>query len=70
LNITENVQSKAPIHHDKIFVLYLPMNEIHDLGLMYLNYEILSHGYKCIYLGESVRLDSLKDMRKYVDNIT
>jgi DNA-binding transcriptional MerR regulator len=70
LNITENVQSKAPIHHDKIFVLYLPMNEIHDLGLMYLNYEILSHGYKCIYLGESVPLDSLKDMRKYFDNIT
>lgn len=70
LNITENVQSKAPIHHDKIFVLYLPMNEIHDLGLMYLNYEILSHGYKSIYLGESVPLDSLKDMRKYFDNIT
>ncbi|WP_396159130.1 MerR family transcriptional regulator [Flavobacterium sp.] len=70
LNNTEIVQSKAPIYDDKIFILYLPMNEIHDLGLMYLNYEIINHGYKSIYLGESVPLDSLKDMKKYFDNIT
>ena len=70
LNNTEIVQTKAPINTDKIFVLYLPMNEIHELGLMYLNYEILSHGYKSIYLGESVPVDSLKDMKKYFDNIT
>ena len=31
LNNTEIVQSKAPIRDDKLFVLYLPMNEIHDL---------------------------------------
>jgi len=70
LNNTEIVQSIAPIYDDKIFILYLPMNEIHDLGLMYLNYEIINHGYKSIYLGESVPLDSLKDMKKYFDNIT
>jgi hypothetical protein len=46
------------------------MNEIHELGLMYLNYEILSLGYKTIYLGESVPIDSLKDLKKYFDNIT
>ena len=46
------------------------MNEIHELGLMYLNYEILNHGYKSIYLGESLPLDSLKDMKKYFSNIT
>ena len=45
------------------------MNEIHELGLMYLNYEILSQGYKTIYLGESVPTDSLKDIKKYFDNI-
>jgi hypothetical protein len=37
---------------------------------MYLNYEILSLGYKTIYLGESVPIDSLKDLKKYFDNIT
>ncbi len=46
------------------------MNEIHELGLMYLNYEILNSGYKTIYLGESVPLESLKDLNKYFDNIT
>jgi hypothetical protein len=45
------------------------MNEIHELGLMYLNYEILLHGYKTIYLGESMPIDNLKDLKKHFDNI-
>ena len=70
LTNTEKIQIKPPTKTDRIFVLYLPMNEIHELGLMYLNYEILSLGYKTIYLGESVPIDSLKDLKKYFDNIT
>ena len=66
---TEKIQILEPTKTDKIFVLYLPENEIHELGLMYLNYEILLNGYKSIYLGESVPLDSLKDMKKYFDSI-
>lgn len=66
---TEKVQIIEPTRNDKVFVLYLPENEIHELGLMYLNYEILLNGYKTIYLGESVPIDSLKDMKKYFDNI-
>lgn len=66
---TEKVQALEPTKKDKVFVLYLPMNEIHELGLMYLNYEILLHGYKTIYLGESVPTESLKDLNKYFDNI-
>jgi DNA-binding transcriptional MerR regulator len=66
---TEKVQILEPTRNDKVFVLYLPENEIHELGLMYLNYEILLHGYKTIYLGESVPVDSLKDMKNYFDNI-
>jgi hypothetical protein len=48
---TEKLQLVKPINLDKVFVLSLPLNEIHELGLMYLNYEILSRGYKTIYLG-------------------
>ncbi len=66
---TEKIQILEPTRTDKIFVLYLPENEIHELGLMYLNYEILLHGYKTIYLGESVPMESLKDLKKYFDNI-
>jgi DNA-binding transcriptional MerR regulator len=70
LSNTEEVQLQSPTRKDKIFVLYLPMNEIHELGLMFLNYEILNQGYKTIYLGESIPVESLKDLKKYFDNIT
>jgi len=66
---TEKVQILPPTKTDKVFVLYLPMNEIHELGIMYLNYEILLSGYKTIYLGESVPTESLKDLNKYFDSI-
>lgn len=66
---TEKIQAQKPTNDNNVFVLYLPLNEIHELGLMYLNYEILLHGYKTIYLGESMPLESLKDLKKYFDNI-
>jgi DNA-binding transcriptional MerR regulator len=66
---TEKVQAVAPTKLEKVFVLYLPMNEIHELGLMYLNYEILLNGYKAIYLGESVPIENLCDLNKYFDTI-
>ncbi|MFZ4105988.1 MerR family transcriptional regulator [Flavobacterium sp.] len=69
LVITEKALNNKPIREDKIFVLYLPMDEVHEMGLMYLNYEIISSGYKSIYLGQSVPLDSLKDLKKYFNNI-
>ncbi len=45
---------------DKLFVLFLPDEEIHDLGLTYLQYEVLKAGYKSIMLGASVPIDSLQ----------
>lgn len=66
---TEKLQILEPTKTDKVFVLYLPSNEIHELGIMYLNYEVLFHGYKTIYLGESIPLESLIDVKKYFDTI-
>ena len=66
---TEKLQLLEPTKDDKVFVLFLPMNEIHELGLMYLNYEILLNGYKTIYLGESVPTESLKDIKKYFSEV-
>jgi DNA-binding transcriptional MerR regulator len=70
LTNTEKLQILKPTNDEKVFVLYLPSNEIHELGLMYLNYEILHHGYRSIYLGESIPLDNLKDLKKYFNNVT
>lgn len=66
---TEKVQVLQPTKTDKVFVLSLPMNEIHELGLMYLNYEILLQGYKSVYLGESMPIDNLKELKKHFDSI-
>ncbi len=67
---TEKIQAKQEHHSDKTFVLYLPENEIHELGLMYLNYKIVSSGYQSIFLGSSVPLKSLEDLLHYYENIT
>ena len=66
---TEKLQVMKPTKTDKVFVLSLPMNEIHELGLMYLNYEILLEGYRTIFLGESMPIDNLKDLKKNFDSI-
>lgn len=66
---TEKLQILKQTKTDKVFVLSLPLNEIHELGLMYLNYEVLLHGYKTIYLGESMPIENLRDLKKHFDSI-
>jgi len=44
---------------DRTFVLYLPENEIHELGLLYVNYLLRSKGHRTIYLGQSVPTEDL-----------
>ena len=67
---TEKIQTTPPTKTDRTFVLYLPLNEIHELGLMFLNYELSLNGYKTVYLGESVPLENLRDVKTYFSNIT
>lgn len=66
---TELIQAETKPNSKKTFVLYLPDNEIHELGLMFLNYQIVSHNYNCIFLGQSVPLDSLSDILDYYDDL-
>ena len=65
---TENLH-QLNVKKDKIFVPFLPENEIHEIGLLYLNYEIVLRGYKSIYLGQTVPLDTLKDVMQYFDKL-
>ena len=66
---TEKLQIIEPTRKDKVFVLFLPENEIHELGLLFLNYEINLKGYKSIYLGQTMPIENLVDIIKYYDNI-
>ena len=68
LNI-EKLQLAEPTKTDHTFVLYLPDNEIHEIGLLYLNYEIVLRGYRVIYLGQTIPVTSLPDIQRYYDNI-
>ncbi len=53
----------------KAFILFLPEQEIHELGLLYVYYEILLRGYKTIYLGSSIPLNSLTNMLDFHESI-
>lgn len=55
----EVISKSQKITQEKVFILFLPVQECHDLGLKYLNYEIIKNGYKTIYLGESIEVDDL-----------
>ena len=55
---TEKIQYNGTVN-DKTYVLFLPENEIHDLGVLYLNYELVLRGQNTIYLGQSLPLDNL-----------
>ncbi len=46
----------------KVHVLYLPENELHELGLLYVNYLIRAKGYRTIYLGQGVPLEDLRQV--------
>lgn len=66
---TEKAQSEQKNISNKTFVLYLPENEIHELGLLFINHQIISKGYKSIFLGLSVPLESLVDLKNYYDEL-
>ncbi|MGB0979183.1 MAG: MerR family transcriptional regulator [Croceimicrobium sp.] len=46
----------------KSFVLYLPADELHELGLLYLYYYLKKSGHRVIYLGQSVPIEYLKEV--------
>ncbi len=63
---TEILQRKQdPKDNKNIFALFLPENEIHELAILYLNYYILTQGYKTIFLGQSITTDSLETILTY-----
>ncbi|RXJ45446.1 MerR family transcriptional regulator [Gelidibacter gilvus] len=67
---TELLQSQIKINHNNAFVLFLPDNEIHEIGLMFINYELVAKGQRSIFLGSSVPIISLTDVLAYYEQVT
>lgn len=74
--ISNLVRQKIIVETDKLghkseagskrMVLYLPHNELHEMGLLYANYLCRKRGYRCLYLGQSVPFDDLRDVCELV----
>jgi len=46
----------------KTFALFLPANELHEIGLLYLAYVLKERGERVIYLGQSLPKEYLTDL--------
>lgn len=64
------IQKKEQNGSKQTLVLFLPHNEIHEIGLLYTHYEVLLAGFKTIYLGSNIPLYSLLHLSKHHKNIT
>lgn len=66
----DTAQNQATDLKKEFIVLFLPLHEIHALGLLFLHYLLLEKGYKVIYLGENVPLEDLKKFSTYFEKVT
>ena len=53
-----------------LYILYLPFNEIHDLGLLFLHHEIVTKGHHSVYLGRSLPIENLLELNNHFKKIT
>lgn len=61
----ESLQKKEASKEFPTFCLYLPYNEIHEIGLLFAHYEILKAGFNTIYLGTNIPLQNLEHVLKH-----
>lgn len=59
LSIAIDGQSQQTKNGAKTFLMWLPSNEWHELGLLFYNYVIRKNGFKVIYLGQSVPFEDI-----------
>jgi len=54
---------KSPVAiNPKVFLLFLPEEEYHEIGLIFFHYLIKKHGHQVIYLGQNVPVADLKEI--------
>ncbi len=50
--------------HSKLFTMFLPPNEFHELSLLFYHYIVKSMGHRVIYLGQSVPVAQISEINK------
>ncbi|NUY81932.1 MerR family transcriptional regulator [Flavobacterium sp. MAH-1] len=67
---TDSLLSGSNPAGDHVYALFLPLDEIHELGLLYLNYALLESRHRTIYLGESMPIESLERFKSLFNRVT
>jgi MerR family transcriptional regulator, light-induced transcriptional regulator len=67
-----NIDKLPRINHSDVkrYVLYLPIQELHELGLLFLHYVLLLSGRDSVYLGQDVSVDALTPFVRKGSNVT
>lgn len=65
------IEKNTTIKINKTWLLFLPANEFHDLGLIIAKFLLTSKGYNVIYLGSNVPLESIRTLseKKKINNV-
>lgn len=66
---TDLLKGYSTENKDKPFVLFLPENEIHDIGLLFVNYELLRKRHNVIFLGATLPIESLTQIQNRFQKI-
>jgi MerR family transcriptional regulator, light-induced transcriptional regulator len=66
---TALIQNNTNNSKDEVFILFLPEGEIHEIGLLFLDYYLKSKGFKTIYIGKSIPFDNLYYIKKHFEKI-
>jgi len=62
-------QNTALRTDSKSFLLYLPEEEFHELGLLFYNYILRKRGYKVLYFSELVSVATLNNINALLTNV-
>jgi DNA-binding transcriptional MerR regulator len=66
--ISETAQLKHSVNpKSKRYLLFLPPNETHQVGLLYTLYLLKLHGHHTLYLGQNLPMDSLNLASQYYE---
>ena len=69
LQLAQLEKETTPPSKGPTFVLLLPEEEMHEISLLYLNYELRLKGYQTVYLGRTIPLDNLNHLTSLFPSI-
>jgi MerR family transcriptional regulator, light-induced transcriptional regulator len=55
-------QNASSVENPKVFLLFLPEEEYHEMGLLFFHYLIKKAGHQVVYLGQNVPISNLSEI--------